>query len=223
MLFGFLRKGNETERKSEKIEKLEGLLHLHTLDTVDLIHEYYLERHRGQMEMEQANEGMLTVKLLFVNDVLKVDVLNANNIKAMDSNGTQEKKKYHQRVQYQRYDISFCRFQRSVRQSALAAQRQIPTRVQTDDGGAEKNPIPIIRRVFQNVRIAAIVRNRGFPTLCNLQLNCFPQYAYAGTTRRRTRHSHVYSERSRFHGNDERVHIRNVCTFQRYSIGTVGK
>ncbi|VVC40707.1 Hypothetical protein CINCED_3A013301 [Cinara cedri] len=87
MLFGFLRKDNETENKSEMIEKLESLLHLHTLDTVDLIHEYYLERLRGQMEMEQANEGMLTVKLIFINDVLKVDVLNANKIKAMDSNG----------------------------------------------------------------------------------------------------------------------------------------
>lgn len=89
MLFGFLRRDNETEHKSETIEKLEALLHLHTLDTVDLIHEYYLERHHEQMKTEQTNEGMLTVKLIFINDVLKVDVLNANNIKAMDSNGIQ--------------------------------------------------------------------------------------------------------------------------------------
>lgn len=88
MLFGFLRKGNETEYTSDTIQKLEALLHLHTLDTTDLIHEYYLERLCDQKEMQEATEGVLTVKLIFINDVLKVDILNANNIKAMDSNGT---------------------------------------------------------------------------------------------------------------------------------------
>lgn len=88
MLFGFLRKDNETEYKSETIKNLKSLLYLHTLDTVDLIHEYYLERHQEQKDMPEANEGVLTVKLIFINDVLKVDILNANNIKAMDNNGT---------------------------------------------------------------------------------------------------------------------------------------
>lgn len=87
MLFGFLRKDNNTEYKSETIQKLEALLHLHTLDTVNLIHEYYLERLQKQKEIQEANEGVLTVKLIFINNVLKVDVLNANGIKAMDSNG----------------------------------------------------------------------------------------------------------------------------------------
>jgi len=87
MLFGFLQKDNNTEYKSETIQKLEALMHLHTLDTLDLIHEYYLERLQKQNEMEEANEGVLTVKLIFINNVLKVDVLNANGIKAMDSNG----------------------------------------------------------------------------------------------------------------------------------------
>lgn len=86
-MFGFLQKDNNTEYKSETIQKLEALMHLHTLDTIDLIHEYYLERLQTQNEMEEANEGVLTVKLIFINNVLKVDVLNANGIKAMDSNG----------------------------------------------------------------------------------------------------------------------------------------
>ncbi|XP_025408650.1 protein unc-13 homolog 4B isoform X2 [Sipha flava] len=85
ILLGFLQKDNGY--KSETIQKLEALLLLHTLDTVDLIHEYYLERHRKQNELQEANEGVLTVKLVFINDVLKVDILNANNIKPMDSNG----------------------------------------------------------------------------------------------------------------------------------------
>jgi len=87
MLFGFLRKDNSAEYRSETIQKLESLLHLHTLDTVDLIHEYHLERLQKQTEMQEANEGVLTVKLIFINDVLKVDILNASGIKAMDSNG----------------------------------------------------------------------------------------------------------------------------------------
>lgn len=57
------------------------------MDTADLIHEYYLERCREAGEMQEELEGVLTVKLIFINDVLKVDILNANNIKAMDSNG----------------------------------------------------------------------------------------------------------------------------------------
>jgi len=87
MLIGFLRKDNTTEYKSETIHKLEALMHLHTLDTADLIHEYYLERLQKQKDMEDANEGVLTVKLIFINNVLKIDILNANGIKAMDSNG----------------------------------------------------------------------------------------------------------------------------------------
>lgn len=87
MLFGFLRNGNETEYTSGKKKELEALLKLHASDTDDLIHEYYLERAREQNEMLEANEGVLTVKLIFINNVLKIDVLNANRIRSMDSNG----------------------------------------------------------------------------------------------------------------------------------------
>lgn len=86
MLFGFLRSGSEI-KKSETIQKLEALLYLYTLDTVDLIQEYYLERLQRQNEMQEATEGVLSVKLLLVNNTLKVDILNAYNIKSMDSNG----------------------------------------------------------------------------------------------------------------------------------------
>lgn len=70
------------------IQKLESLLYLHTLDTVDLIHGYYLERLQEQKETQDANEGVLTVKLIFINDVLKVEILNAHCIRSKDSNGT---------------------------------------------------------------------------------------------------------------------------------------
>lgn len=87
ILFGFLRNGHETEHTSEKKKELEALLKLHASDTADLIHEYYLERVREQNEMQEASEGVLTVKLIFINNVLKVDILNANRIRSMDSNG----------------------------------------------------------------------------------------------------------------------------------------
>lgn len=87
MLFGFLRSGKVTE-KTETIQKIEALLYLHTLNTEDLIHEYYLERLQSQNKIQEATEGVLTVKLVFINDTLKVDILNASSIKSMDSNGT---------------------------------------------------------------------------------------------------------------------------------------
>lgn len=37
--------------------------------------------------MQDANEGVLTVKLIFINDVLKIEILNAHCIRSMDSNG----------------------------------------------------------------------------------------------------------------------------------------
>lgn len=82
-----MKKENETECKSETIQKLEDLLRLHSMDTEDLIHEYFLERHQETKEKEDETEGTLAVKLIFINDVLKLDILNASNIKAMDSNG----------------------------------------------------------------------------------------------------------------------------------------
>ncbi|XP_050543331.1 protein unc-13 homolog 4B isoform X2 [Daktulosphaira vitifoliae] len=86
MLFGFLRSGDETE-KSETIQKLEALLRLHTLETDELIHEYYLERYHEQQNLQDSEQGILSIKVIFINDSLNIEVLNANNIRAMDSNG----------------------------------------------------------------------------------------------------------------------------------------
>lgn len=69
------------------IQKLESKLNLHALDTEDLIYEYYSERLEAQKEMKEANEGVLTVKLLFINNSLKIDILNAHCLRSMDYNG----------------------------------------------------------------------------------------------------------------------------------------
>lgn len=69
------------------IQRLESKLHLHALDTDDLVYEYYSERLKAQKETKETNEGVLTVKLLFINNVLKMDVLNAHCLRSMDYNG----------------------------------------------------------------------------------------------------------------------------------------
>lgn len=69
------------------IRRLESKLHLHALDTDELIYEYYSERLEAQKETKEADEGVLTVKLLFINNVLKMDILNAHCLRSMDYNG----------------------------------------------------------------------------------------------------------------------------------------
>lgn len=69
------------------IERLESKLYFHALDTDDLIYEYYLKRLEVQKETKEASEGVLTVKLLFINNILKMDILNAHRLRSMDYNG----------------------------------------------------------------------------------------------------------------------------------------
>lgn len=70
------------------VKKVDELIHLHTLDTIDLLYEYYLERLQQQEELQEAKYGVLTVKLIFTNDSLRVDILNASILKEMGINGT---------------------------------------------------------------------------------------------------------------------------------------
>lgn len=46
-----------------------------------------MARLREQQEMDKGTHGMLTVRLQFVQDTLKIEVMNARNLKPMDSNG----------------------------------------------------------------------------------------------------------------------------------------
>lgn len=87
-LFGLLEKQNKIIYKNEIFKKVDQLLELHTLDTVDLLNEYYLRRLQQQNELQEAKDGILTIKLMFTENSLRVYVLNASNIKALDINGT---------------------------------------------------------------------------------------------------------------------------------------
>lgn len=81
----------ESQNASDRdtLDHIERLLQLHGYETTDLIHQYYIDR---LTEQEQAEEdavfGMLTVQCFFKNNVLELEIMNARNLKPMDSNGT---------------------------------------------------------------------------------------------------------------------------------------
>lgn len=66
---------------------MEHLLQLHGMETWELIHQYHLERREEQMALEVATHGLLTVRMQFVEDLLRIEVLNARNLHPMDTNG----------------------------------------------------------------------------------------------------------------------------------------
>ncbi|KAG8239006.1 hypothetical protein J437_LFUL005063, partial [Ladona fulva] len=84
-------KGRRCESK-KKISRMESLLSLHGMETNDLIHQYHLERLGEQLQLEaggqSSSHGLLTVRLQFVEDLLRVEVMNARNLRPMDSNGS---------------------------------------------------------------------------------------------------------------------------------------
>lgn len=69
------------------IKKLEIQLMLHTLSSEELIEKYYLQRLQEQNEMKESNEGFITVSLVFINNVLRIEMLNDHCIGSMDSHG----------------------------------------------------------------------------------------------------------------------------------------
>lgn len=83
-LFGFLIDNQEIKLKT--IRKLETLM-LHTLSTEHLIEKYYLQRLQPQKDTKESNEGFLAVTLVFINDVLRIEILNDHCIDSMDSRG----------------------------------------------------------------------------------------------------------------------------------------
>jgi len=71
----------------EVLEKIEHLLKLHGLETADLIHRHYQERIEEQKQMDEAVYGLVTVKAHFIDNSLNIQILNARNLRCMDSNG----------------------------------------------------------------------------------------------------------------------------------------
>nr|CAD7447691.1 unnamed protein product [Timema bartmani] len=90
VLVSFFHQGDESESRewnNEVLQKMEHLLLVHGLETSELIHQYSKERLMAQKDPETPSLGILTIRLQFVEDILRVEIMNARNIRPMDSNG----------------------------------------------------------------------------------------------------------------------------------------
>ncbi|EFX82091.1 hypothetical protein DAPPUDRAFT_316637 [Daphnia pulex] len=77
------------EEEDETLTKIRWLLKLHGMDTGDLIHQYRLDRLKQTTESGQdVGLGSLSVRVIFIDDALNIDILNARNLKPMDANGS---------------------------------------------------------------------------------------------------------------------------------------
>lgn len=72
---------------NEKISKVQHILTIYGMETWKLIHFYHLERLDEQNKIEKSEDGQLTIILQIDDEKLHIEILNARNIRAMDSNG----------------------------------------------------------------------------------------------------------------------------------------
>lgn len=72
----------------DTLKRTEQLLKVHGLETCDLVHQVHLDLHKQFKNMkEESPYGELTVRAKFEDSTLKIEVINARNLIAMDSNG----------------------------------------------------------------------------------------------------------------------------------------
>jgi hypothetical protein len=89
ILVGFFKQGDEKNDTNSPaiLKQIEHLLLLHGMETWELIHQYHQERREEQMTMEATTYGLITVRTQFVEDLLRIEILNARNLHPMDANG----------------------------------------------------------------------------------------------------------------------------------------
>jgi len=89
ILAGFFKQGEEENDTNNPaiLQQIEHLLLLHGMETWELIHQYHLERQEEQTAMEVGTRGLLTVRVQFVEDLLRIEILNARNLHPMDTSG----------------------------------------------------------------------------------------------------------------------------------------
>ncbi|XP_012256082.2 protein unc-13 homolog 4B isoform X3 [Athalia rosae] len=86
-LIRFFNLGADETSNINILEKIEELLKLHGLETAALIHRYHQERLQEQKALEEPRHGQLTVKAHFIDNSLNIQIMNARNLRPMDSNG----------------------------------------------------------------------------------------------------------------------------------------
>lgn len=70
------------------LQRTEYLLKTNGLETAQLIHQIHLEQWKEQTTLKDSQYGQITIVVKFQGDVLKIKILNAKNLIAMDSNGS---------------------------------------------------------------------------------------------------------------------------------------
>lgn len=86
ILKNFFRKNDESN-SNPKMKAIEHNLKMHGLETTELIHQFHLERLKEQQEVENADLGVVTIRAQFIDNLLKVEIMNARNLHQKDSNG----------------------------------------------------------------------------------------------------------------------------------------
>ncbi|XP_045499382.1 protein unc-13 homolog 4B isoform X2 [Colias croceus] len=81
------RQDNKEIYSSDTLKRVEYLLKLHGMETRELIHQYHLERWQEQQAVSEPKMGLLTVRAQFIENNLKIEIMNARNLVATDSNG----------------------------------------------------------------------------------------------------------------------------------------
>ncbi|XP_069677889.1 protein unc-13 homolog 4B isoform X4 [Periplaneta americana] len=92
ILVGFFKQGEDSNETNNPaiLKQIEHLLVLHGMESWELIHQYHLERLEEQKMMDGGNLGLLTVKLQFVENLLRIEILNARNLQPMDTSGSSD-------------------------------------------------------------------------------------------------------------------------------------
>lgn len=83
-------KPTKEENECEFLKRTQHLLKLNGLETGELIHEAHLDLWKKQADMKESPYGILSVRAKFQNTDLIVEIINAKNLIAMDSNGASD-------------------------------------------------------------------------------------------------------------------------------------
>ncbi|CAH0552872.1 unnamed protein product [Brassicogethes aeneus] len=125
LMLGSFKSPNDCSN-CDALSRTERLLKINGLETNDLIHEVHLEMARNFAKEKESSYGEISVKVKFEGSAIKVEVMNARNLIAMDSNGScdsfvrihvlpehkfsaidKPKTKTHNKTQFPLYDEAF--------------------------------------------------------------------------------------------------------------------
>ncbi|KAL1114981.1 hypothetical protein AAG570_007804, partial [Ranatra chinensis] len=86
ILTGFFKDGVNVD-SNENFTRVKQLLTLHGTETEELIHQYHLERLEEQKALNNCPFGKLVVRVRFIDETLKINVIIAEKLQPHDTNG----------------------------------------------------------------------------------------------------------------------------------------